>query len=153
MFRNHVAAARYFSALAFLSLASLLPGEEAPSAEEKENEAGPRFAFLCLKSDRRTDEKALRAAVVKSFGLKDAAEVGEIEVSMEDGKYSISVTIGEHSFVAVRAGIPVPKEDIDYAAGNAFLWEDAAKAMRQQTDHFIASRTGPTPLRSRGPSR
>lgn len=143
------------------SLTALFSGKPPPPAQEKERAQrrkmssgrkkgepqSPRFAFVCLNSDRVPEEDILKEKIAKWLQLDSEDEIEDFEMSGDDME-AATFQIGPHTAIIARMPTPIPASDIDYACTNSILWRDAALVLRKHTSHLIVTVMGDfdTPL-------
>lgn len=86
-----------------------------------------QFAFLCLDNAKVAEVDALKASLVKWFRLNSADEIRKFSYKPESQSFSWG--IGRSRFVATLEALPIPNNDIRYAANNSLHWPDAEKQM------------------------
>ena len=128
-----------------LAFASAFPMEtgsaaEKPAAEphaSAEKRRGPQFAFVCLKSDKKPDDAALKKSLAGWFSLRSVDDIKAEEPTSMNGKSVRPFIIEGRTYMIAQADFPIPKADISYACANSFFWPDAKAALEQQKGHLI----------------
>jgi hypothetical protein len=117
-----------------------------PQTTVKEH-LGPRFAFVCLASDRLPAPGVFEAKLAQYLKI-DPTEIGKLETitdrteRTDPGLPVSSVKIGKNEVLIARAPFPIPKADIDYACGNSVFWPKAAEEMAKSKSHLIVTVLG-----------
>lgn len=95
-----------------------------------------QFAFLCLDNAKVAKVDVLKASLVKWFRLNSPAEIRKFSYKPESQSFSWG--IGRSRFVATLEALPIPNNDIRYAANNSLHWPDAEKQMlKHQANYTI----------------
>ena len=120
-----------------------------PAGKER---LGPRFAFVCLASDRAPLPGALEAKLAERLKV-NPAEVSKLEKipgekAAKLGNEVSSVKVGKIEVLIARAGFPIPKADLDYACMNSVFWPGAAQVLAKHSSHLIVTVIGefPSPI-------
>lgn len=136
---------RYFGLILLLSLGSLF-AETADTQKIPTAGLVPlrpaievQFAFLCLDEAKMTSADEIQTALVKWFDLKSKDEIRKFKFN--EVTKSFSWGIGRSRFVATYEGLPIPKDDIRYAANNSLHWPDAEKQMLTHKAHYTVTCT------------
>ena len=112
----------------------------------KQPSSGPAFAFVCLNDKQPASEKAWKKSLQTWLQLKSEDEVEKFEMEAEKrgGKKAstISFDVDGRPFVVGMMDVPVPKDDIDYAVMNSFMWPQAEKVMAKHKSHMIVMALG-----------
>jgi hypothetical protein len=138
----------------FLGTQCLGRAQSAESAQRSGSEhVGPRFAFVCLASDRMPAPGVLESKLAQHLKV-DPAVIGKVETITDKAKQPnpgssvSSVKIAKNEVFIARAAFPIPKPDLDYACGNSWFWPKAAEELAKQKSHLIVTALGefPTPV-------
>lgn len=113
-----------------IPVAELVPLSKAPEAQ---------FAFLCLDNGKITQPDALKKSLIKWFKLK--SETGVKNLQYKPVTRTFSWTIGRSRFVATQELLPIPKNDILYAANNSLHWPGADEKILKHQAHFTITCT------------
>ena len=112
------------------------------------SEKGPLLAFVCLNKDSDPAPDLLKQKVAAWLQLKGPEEVKLTDLSEKDDMEGVSFEVNGKNVIIVRAGFPIPKDDIDYACQNAVLWPEAAKVLAKHKSHLVVTVFGnfPSPV-------
>lgn len=113
-----------------IPLNELVPLSNPPEAQ---------FAFLCLNNGHIAPPDALKKSLIKWFRLKSANEVKNLQY--RPSTRSFAWTIGRSRFVATQELLPIPKDDILYAANNSLHWPGADAQIILHKAHFTVTCT------------
>lgn len=136
---------RYFGLLLLLSLCTL---HAEPTDTQKIPTSGlvplrpaieVQFAFLCLDEAEMASADEIKTTLIKWFDLKSKDEIRKFKFNEVTKSYSWG--IGRSRFVATYEPLPIPKDDIRYAANNSLHWPDAEKQMLTHKAHYTVTCT------------
>ncbi len=136
---------------AFLIGIQCLSVAQSPQPAGKKH-VGPRFAFVCLASDRAPMPGVVEAKLAQHLKV-NPAEIGKLEAIPGEkapklGNEVSSVKVGKIEVLIARAGFPIPKADLDYACMNSVFWPNAAEVLAKHKSHLIVTVLGefPSPI-------
>lgn len=141
---------RFFSWLVAIVLGTTCLGWT-QSAESQQSSGkshfGPRFAFVCLASDRLPAPGVLEAKLAEYLKM-NPSEIGKLETITDKtkrpdlGSSVSSVKIGKNEVLIAMAEGPIPKPDLDYACGNSLFWPKAREELAKHKSHLIVTVLG-----------